>query len=142
MRGSRKFCQRGGGPTQADNVFSFFFCFLFFLVDEGRYDPNTTISGSSSARQRNDIKWRFAGVPLMNIECWLGSFMIFQRILTKIAQKPYYIFFYIFVIFKVGPDPLPPPPPPWNRAVRRDANTTILHMLELNVLAFICIIND
>ena len=30
-----------------------FFC--CFLVDEGRKDPNTTISGPSSARQRNAI---------------------------------------------------------------------------------------
>ena len=29
--------------------------FLFCLVDEGRKDPNTTISGPSSARQRNAI---------------------------------------------------------------------------------------
>ena len=31
----------------------------FFLVDGGRKVPNTTISGQSSARQRN------AGVPMM-----------------------------------------------------------------------------
>ena len=37
------FCQRG---SNFDNV---------FLVDEGREDPNTTISGPSSARQRNVI---------------------------------------------------------------------------------------
>ena len=37
----------------------------FYLVDEGKEDPNTTISGSSSARQRNAISWRFAGVPMM-----------------------------------------------------------------------------
>ena len=30
-----------------------------------------------------------------NIECWLGSFVIFQRIQTSIAKKPY-----IFVIFQ------------------------------------------
>ena len=49
-----------------------------FLVDEGREDPSTTISGPSKARQRNAIygpssarqlnaiiKWRFAGVPMM-----------------------------------------------------------------------------
>ena len=35
MRGSRKFCQRGSN-------FDMFFC----LVNEGREDPNTTISGS------------------------------------------------------------------------------------------------
>ena len=48
MRGSRKFCQRG---SKFDNV-SFF---LFFLVDDGIEDPNTTIHGPSSARQRNAI---------------------------------------------------------------------------------------
>ena len=41
---------------------TFFFCFCFFLfvffflfcflVDEGRKDPNTTISGPTSARQQ------------------------------------------------------------------------------------------
>ena len=29
----------------------------FFLVYEGREDPNTTISGPLSARQRNAIRW-------------------------------------------------------------------------------------
>ena len=53
MRGSRKLCQRG--PTLT----------TFFLVDVGREDPRTTISGLSSARQRNAIKWRFASVPMM-----------------------------------------------------------------------------
>ena len=33
-----------GGPT-----------LTFFLVDEGREDPNTTLSGPSSACQRNAI---------------------------------------------------------------------------------------
>ena len=32
-----------------------------------------------------------------NIECWLGSFVIFQGMRTSIAQKPY-----IFVIFQGG----------------------------------------
>ena len=41
-----------------DNVF-------FFLVDEGRENPSTTISGPSSARQQNAIKWRFAGVLMI-----------------------------------------------------------------------------
>ena len=51
MRGSRKICQRG---SNFENVY---FCFVLFsfLVDEGREDPNTTISGPSSARQRNAI---------------------------------------------------------------------------------------
>ena len=38
-----------GGPTLTT------FFFLSFLGDEGRKDPNTTISGSSTARQRNAI---------------------------------------------------------------------------------------
>ena len=32
---------------------------VFFLVDEGKEDPNTTISGSPSARQRNAIEMAF-----------------------------------------------------------------------------------
>ena len=43
MCGSRKFCPRGSN-------------FCFFLVDEGREDPNTTISVLSLARQQNAIK--------------------------------------------------------------------------------------
>ena len=49
MRGSINFCQRG---SNFDIVF-------FFLVDEGQDDPNTTISGPSSDRQRNAIKMAF-----------------------------------------------------------------------------------
>ena len=45
MRGSRKFCQRG---STFDNI-------GFFLVTEGKEDPNTTISRSSLARQQNTI---------------------------------------------------------------------------------------
>ena len=37
MRGSRKFFQRGSN-----------FDYVFFLVDDGREDQNTTISGPSS----------------------------------------------------------------------------------------------
>ena len=55
MRGSRQFCQWG---SNSDNV---------FLVDEGRDDPNTTISEPSSALQPNAIKmafhWRIDGGP-------------------------------------------------------------------------------
>ena len=69
MRGSRKFCQRG---SNFDNDF------FFFLggggggvkFEEGRRDPNTTISGSPSARQRNAIKmafrWRAYDGPTLN----------------------------------------------------------------------------
>ena len=42
--------------------------FVFCLVDEGREDPNSTISGPSSARHRNEtpFKWRLAGMPMMD----------------------------------------------------------------------------
>ena len=60
MRGSRKFCQRG---SNFDGFFS-------VLVDEGREDPITTISGPSSACQRNAIlmafHWHADGGPLLN----------------------------------------------------------------------------
>ena len=39
--------------------------FVVFLVDEGREDPCTNVSGPFSASQRNAIKWRFAGVPML-----------------------------------------------------------------------------
>ena len=84
MCGSRKFCQRG---SNFDNFFS------FFLVDEGWDDPNTTISGPSSAHQRN------------------GSVaLLFLRDLDQIAKRPY-----IFVIFQGGGGSGPPVPPPWIR---------------------------
>ena len=44
MCGSRKFCQRGSK-----------FDYVFFLVYEVIVDPNITINGPSSARQRNAI---------------------------------------------------------------------------------------
>ena len=58
MRGSRKFCQRGSNFE------------AFFLVDEGREDPNTTKSGPPLARQRNAIEiafhWRVDDGPTLN----------------------------------------------------------------------------
>ena len=48
MRGSKIFVR--GGQT----LIRFFFI-IFFLVDEGLEDPNATMSGPSSACQRNVI---------------------------------------------------------------------------------------
>ena len=52
-----------GGPT-----LTFFFFFFFF--DEGRNYSNTTISGPSTARQRNAIqmafRWQADGGPTLN----------------------------------------------------------------------------
>ena len=67
MRGSRKFCQR---RSNFDNVFCLFWG--AFLVDEEREDPNTTISGQSSAHKRTplvcvSINLHFQRKPLMNL---------------------------------------------------------------------------
>ena len=45
-----------GGPTLTTFFFCFVAVFVVFFVDEGIEDPNTTISGPSSARQRNAIE--------------------------------------------------------------------------------------
>ena len=42
-----------------------FFFFFFFFFYEGKEDPKSTKRRQSSARQRNAIKWRFAGGPMM-----------------------------------------------------------------------------
>ena len=51
MRGSRKFCQMG---SNSDSYF-----FGEGGVDEGRKDPNTTISGTS-------FRWRALDGPTLN----------------------------------------------------------------------------
>ena len=47
-----------------------FFIVVVFLVNEGREGPNITISGTSSARQRNLIemvsRWRAEDGPTLN----------------------------------------------------------------------------
>ena len=68
--------------TEGSNFFSTLK--TFFLHDGGREEPNTTISKPSSAR------------PLKTkLECWLGSYVIFQGILTNIIFKKNYIFVFI-----------------------------------------------
>ena len=64
MGGYRRFCQR------RSNFFSNFI--KFFLVDEGA-EPNPTIL--------RVIIGNLNGVPLKaQLECWLGSFVLFQGI--------------------------------------------------------------
>ena len=62
MRGSRKFLQSGS---------NFDYVTLLFFFDDWREDPNTTISGPSSARQRNAIQMAFCwwpdGGPTLNV---------------------------------------------------------------------------
>ena len=57
MRGSRKLGQMGSNLSNGFffGFFLFLFCFVFCFFDEGRNDPNTTINGPSTARQRNVI---------------------------------------------------------------------------------------
>ena len=51
---------------------------MFFLVDEGREIPNITISGPSSARQRNAaFLWRVDDRPTLN--AGLVLFVFFFR---------------------------------------------------------------
>ena len=92
MRGSRNFCQRG---SNFDNVL-LIFLYVFVLIDQGIQIPLQI--GHHRSASKTPFKWRFAGVPMMvNIECWLGRFVIFQGFWTGIAKKSY-----IFVIFQEG----------------------------------------
>ena len=91
MYGSRQFCQRG---SNFENV---------FLVDEGsKYHFKRAIIGPPAKRHLNCVSLACRCWP--NIECWLGSFVIFQGIRTSIAKKPH-----IFVIFQRGSRPPGPP---------------------------------
>ena len=98
---------RGGG-SNFDNV--------FFLVDDGRKDPNTTISGPSLAPP---AKHHLNGVSLIdnpalvtyirslpNMECWLGSFVILRGTGLICLETLF------MVIFQGGG--VRTPPPLWN----------------------------
>ena len=99
MRGSRKLCQRGSNWTT-----------FVFKAYGGREDPCPTLSGPSSARQRNAIKggetplkaFRLHADECPTLNAGLAA-AIFQGIRTCIARKPY-----IFVIFQCGGPDLDP----------------------------------
>ena len=59
---------------------------------------------------KTPFKWHFPDGPMMaqlgNIECWLGSFVIFQEILTSIAKEPFS--FVIFQWVRGVQTPVPP----------------------------------
>ena len=59
------------------------------------------IIGQPGKRHLNGVT--LAGRWWPNVECWPGSFVIFQGIRTSIANKSY-----IFVIFQAGSRTLPP----------------------------------
>ena len=67
----------------------------FFLVYERKEGSNTTKSGPSSTHEQNGVSLADKCWP--NVECWLStcSFVIFPKIWTSIAEKPYR-----FVIFR------------------------------------------
>ena len=81
MRGSRMFCQRESNSDV--------FC-CCFLLHGGREDPKTTkkraIIGPPAKHHLNGVS--LAGRLWPNIECPLGSFMIFHGIQTSIDNKP------------------------------------------------------
>ena len=75
MRGSRKFCQRG---SNFDNVFYSWW-----------EEPNATISGPSSARQRNAIKWSDYG-PTLNAS--LLALWLFRG--SVLLRNPIFLWFF------------------------------------------------
>ena len=78
------FFQRG---SNYDNVF------FLFVRGEGEKESITTICGPSSAHQRNVIKWRFAGGPMM-AQHWMLAFQ-----LCDWSGDPVLLRTSIFVIF-------------------------------------------
>ena len=85
MRGSRKFTQRGSNFDKLMRVDRI----------QIQYNFMRAIIGPPTKRHLNGVS--LACQWWHNIECWLGSFVIFQGIRTNIAKKPY---------IGAGPDPL------------------------------------
>ena len=98
MRGSRKFCQRGPILT------TFFFSLSWWVEGGSKLHYKRAFISPPAKRHLNGVSLMCRWWP--NIECWLGSFVIFQGIRTGIAKKPYISWFFR----GGGPDLLPPPP--------------------------------
>ena len=81
MRGLRKFF-RGGLNL-----------ITFLLVYKGIEGPNTTTNGPSLARQRNAIKWRFTGRPMMAQELndCLFALCFFRRYGPVLQRNPIFL---------------------------------------------------
>ena len=96
MRGPREFCQRGSW-SNSNNVFMMRGkrIQIALKASHHRLASETPLNGVSQV-----------GRLWATIECWLGSFVIFQRVRTSIAKKPY-----IFVIFHGGGGVRTPCPP-------------------------------
>ena len=83
MRGSRKFCQRGFNSGK-----------VFF--NEGKEDANSTekraIIGLPGKRHLNGVLLACQWWP--NIECWLGSFVIFRGSGCVLLKIPIFLWFF------------------------------------------------
>ena len=116
MRGSRQFWQWG---SDFDNVFCC--CFFSWGGEEGsKYHYKRDIIGPPAKRHLNGVSHACRCWP--NIECWLGSFRIFQGIRTCIAKKPY-----IFVIFqgKGVRTPFPPLDPHMHKSLYHQSHILV-----------------
>ena len=74
MHGSRTFVRGGSTLT------------VFFLIDDGREDPNTSISGPSLAVSKTPFKWHFTGMPLM-AQHQLFLVSVFQHVPDKYKTR-------------------------------------------------------
>ena len=78
----------------------------FFIVDEGRKDPKyhykRAIIGPLAKRHLNGVSLACRCVP--NIECWLGSVVIFRGSGPVLLRNPTFLWF----LRGGGPDALPP----------------------------------
>ena len=70
------------------------FFLLLYLVNEWIWIPLKywAIMGLPAKRHFNGVSLACRWWP--NIECWLGSFVIFQGFRTSIAKKPYILWFF------------------------------------------------
>ena len=86
MHGSKKFCQRGSNS----GVFLFVCCYLIvfsYLMRREKIQIPLK-AGHHRPASETSLELRVAGGSIIaKIECWLGSFVIFQGIQTSIAKK-------------------------------------------------------
>ena len=102
LRGSRKFCERG---SDTDNFFLYYFITLLVEKSGVKYHYKGIIVGPPAKRHFNGVSLACRWWP--NMECWFGSFAIFQGSGPVLPWDPIFLWFFRG---GGGPDPLPPPP--------------------------------